>query len=290
MDDEIDLRQYLNVLWRRRNTIAAVTLAAVLAAGLSSFLSPPVYESEAIIQLSEHSAPIYASPSSAAQVLTTPSFLDAVAKTSAVSETGRGLRKLVKVEPVRDTRMIRLKVRYRDGQQTQRLSNAIAQAFISKASERVEEKRKATKARLDSVNAQLAEIQRILRLTRGTLSRLQQGGKLTGEERGFVRSFTLNAMSVSEALYSELRVAQRGLTSELLTLEPPALIEPPSVPLEPVARRKIMNTILAAILGLMAGTMLAFVMEYFRASAPAPIASSAAPVTPNPYRRKELEV
>lgn len=55
MDEEIDLRQYLNVLWRRRHTIAVVTLAAVLAAGVFSFLSPPVYETKAMILVSKPS-------------------------------------------------------------------------------------------------------------------------------------------------------------------------------------------------------------------------------------------
>lgn len=55
MDEEIDLRQYLNVLWRRRHTIAVVTLAAVLAAGVFSFLSPPVYETKAIVLVSKPS-------------------------------------------------------------------------------------------------------------------------------------------------------------------------------------------------------------------------------------------
>ncbi len=53
MDDEIDLRQYLNVLWRRRYIIAGVTLAAILAAVLLSFfVLSPTYEASAILVIS----------------------------------------------------------------------------------------------------------------------------------------------------------------------------------------------------------------------------------------------
>lgn len=286
VDDEIDLRQYLIVLWRRRYTIAAITLTAVVAAALFSFLSSPTYESQALIQLSEHSATVYASPSTAAEVLTAPSFLDPIAKEFGMA-SGRELLKRVKVEPVRDTRMVRLKVRDSSAERARNIANAIASAFVARASERVEEKRKITSRRLESVNAQLAEIQRILELTRGTLVRIQQGGLLTGEDRAFVRAFTLNAMSISETLYSELRAAQRDLVSELLTVESPAIIEPPSLPSEPVAPRKVLNITLAAILGLMAGTMLAFVMEYFGAPTDQLAPSRAAQATPDPSHRSQ---
>lgn len=49
MEDDLDLRYYAAVLWRRRYVIGMVTLVAVLAAGLFSFLSPPVYEAEALL-------------------------------------------------------------------------------------------------------------------------------------------------------------------------------------------------------------------------------------------------
>lgn len=55
MDDEIDLRQYLAVLWRKRYTIGAVSLAAIVAAGLFSFLSPPVYEAKAMVLVTKSS-------------------------------------------------------------------------------------------------------------------------------------------------------------------------------------------------------------------------------------------
>lgn len=266
MEDEIDLRRYLEVVWRRRNVIISVILASILAALLINELLPRQYQSQAVILLSEHSAPIYSTPSSAAQVVVTTSFLEGISKALRLPENANELRKVVKVEPVRDTRMMRLKVRYRDAKGAQMLASAFSNTFISRASERVEQKRAITVRRLESVNAQLGEIERILALSRNTLSRIQQTGTLTNEERGFVRSFTLNAMGLSQSLYSELRAAQTDLTSELLGLESPRLIDNPSISGTPVAPRKLVNTLLSGILGLMTGTTLAFVIEYFRTS------------------------
>lgn len=263
MEDEIDLRRYLEVLWRRRNVIISVILASILAALLINELLPRQYQSQAVILLSEHSAPIYSTPSSAAQVVVTTSFLKGIGKALRLPENANELRKVVKMEPVRDTRMMRLKVRYRDAKGAQMLASAISNTFVSRASERVEQKRAIMVRRLESVNAQLGEIERILALSRNTF---QQAGTLTNEERGFVRSFTLNAMGLSQSLYSELQAAQTDLTSELLGLESPRLIDNPSISGTPVAPRKLVNTLLSGILGLMTGATLAFVIEYFRTS------------------------
>ena len=43
-EDEIDLRAYIDVLRRRKWTIASVTVLAVLVAGIFSWMMPPVYE------------------------------------------------------------------------------------------------------------------------------------------------------------------------------------------------------------------------------------------------------
>jgi uncharacterized protein involved in exopolysaccharide biosynthesis len=47
MEDEIDLRQYIDVLRRRWKLIAGVTVVAVIAAAVVSLLLPPVYEAKA---------------------------------------------------------------------------------------------------------------------------------------------------------------------------------------------------------------------------------------------------
>lgn len=286
-EEEIDLRRYLDILWRRRRVVVTITLAAVFAALLVSYLLAPIYESQVLIQLSEHSASIYSTPSAAAQVIATPSFLENAVRTLGLPEGARDLRELVRVDPVRDTRMIRLKVRHTDARQTQKIADAIASAFLSRAAERVEQKRKATTIRLESVTAQLAEFERIVELSRNTLSRLEQGGAITETDRGFIRSITLNAISVSGALYSELRAAQRDLTSELLGLELPAVVESPTFPLEPVSPRKVMNTVLGGVLGLMAGTIAVFVIEYFQTFAQPLSSSPALPMAPNPPRPQQ---
>jgi len=49
MEDEIDLRKYINVLLKHWKLIVIITGIAVIVAGLISFLLPPVYEAKATV-------------------------------------------------------------------------------------------------------------------------------------------------------------------------------------------------------------------------------------------------
>ncbi len=285
MNDGIDLYRWLRTIWQRRYTIGIVTLAFVMAAVLSGFLRP-VYESHALIQLSSRSSPPYATPSAAAQVLSSLSFLEAVARVAGIPQTGRELQGLIKVEPVRDTQMIRLTVRHKSAEGARDVASAVARAFVSKASEQVQQRREVIRVRLDAVNAQLAEIQRIVQLSRAILGRLQRGATIRGDEGALDRAFTLNALSLSGTLYRQLWDAQKDLTSELYALEPPTLIEAPFAPVQSRTLRNFATLVFAAVLGLMAGTALAFVMEAFGAQRSAPI-PPLAPAASDPPSSKE---
>lgn len=48
---EVDLRDYIRVIWQKKWLILAVFLGAVLVAAVFSFTSPNVYETEALLQL-----------------------------------------------------------------------------------------------------------------------------------------------------------------------------------------------------------------------------------------------
>lgn len=62
MEDEIDLRKYINVLLRRWGVIVSITMVAVFVAGLVSFLSPSVYEAKAAVIITKARSEIIFEP------------------------------------------------------------------------------------------------------------------------------------------------------------------------------------------------------------------------------------
>lgn len=278
-DDEIDLRQLFATLWRRRWTIVAVTVAAALiAAILSLFVIPPTYESRTYIHLSEHSSEAYATPQAASRVLTSVSSLEPIARASGITDTGRSLERRVRAEPVRDTRMVYLRVRNGDPQRLRAFTDGIVREFLRRASQHVEQRRRLTENRLQTVRAQLADVEATLRQSRQTLARLQQGQALSGAEAVFARSFALNALGIIEDMYNSLLDTERDLRAELVALEPPMLVQEPFIPEQPVSPRPVLNTAIAVMLGLVAGTLWVLIREsWYTAPVAAREADVAAP-------------
>jgi len=69
VEDEIDLRDYIDVLVRRWKWIVGVTILAALAAGVVSFATPPVYEATATLAVLQSSNPALVSPAAQLAVL-----------------------------------------------------------------------------------------------------------------------------------------------------------------------------------------------------------------------------
>jgi uncharacterized protein involved in exopolysaccharide biosynthesis len=253
--DEIDLRQLFATLWRHRWTIVAVTVVpALTAAVISLFVIPPTYESRTYIQLSEHSAAVYATPQAAGRVLTSPSFLEPIARVHGITDIGRNLERMVRAEPVRDGRIVYLRVRYGDPQRLSAFTGGVVQEFLRRASQPVEQRRQLVESRLQTVMAQLADVEATLRQSGQVLARLEQERALSGAEAGFARSLALNALG-------SLLDAELNLRAELVVLEPPMLVQEPFIPEQPVSPRPVLNTAIAVMLGLIAGTVWVLVRE-----------------------------
>jgi uncharacterized protein involved in exopolysaccharide biosynthesis len=266
--DEIDVRNLLATLWRRRLVILAVAASsAALAAAVSTLLLQPLYESRTQILLSEHSAPAYATAESAARILTGPAFLEPLARAAGLERSGGELQRLVAASPVGETRIVDLRIRDRDPARLRAFTEAVVAAFVRGASPRVAERRRTIEQRLAQVSAQLEEIERTTGVTRATLERLQEG-RPADPAAWFARSFVVSSLATSEQLYAGLLNAQRDLRNDLLALEFPTLVQAPYVAARPVSPRPVLNTVVALVAGLLAGTALAFILDAFAAAPP----------------------
>ena len=231
-EDEIDLRELALLLWRRRTLILGVTVAAaVLAAGVSLYVLPPTYESRTSIQLSQYSTEAYATPASAVLVLTSMSFLRPLAARYGITDE-RKLERMVRAEPVRDTRMVRLRIRDRDPERLRAFTQDVVREFLELASRSVRKRRELTRQQIAAIQAQLREVRRTLSLSREVLARVQDSP--SSADTGFTRSFALNAVSVSWLVFTELTAVEQKLQADLVAMELPSLVQAPYIPPKPV--------------------------------------------------------
>lgn len=265
-DDEIDLRELFLSLWHRRWVIAGVTVAAgVLAAAVSLYVLPPVYESRTYIQLSEHSSPAYATPQAAARALTSMSFLRPIAARHGIPD-GRRLERMVRAEPVRDTRMVYLRIRDRDPDRLRAFTGDVVREFLRAASERVVERRRLVRGRYEAI---VSQVQLLAPLAQRARSSSPSGTTAAGSSPD-------TSFAWLRQTYSELLKAQRDVEEELASIEPPYLVQEPYIPPEPVSPRPALNAAVAATLGFLVAVFGVMVRDAW-ASAPQPAAPASVP-------------
>lgn len=126
MEDEIDLRKYIDVLLRHWKLIVSITVIAVFVAGLVSFLLPPTYEAKASVLIAKGE----------------PKTLIVLAKsasvaTGAIEQLGDNLRPeersagniLAKIEAREEGNFIEITAKSSDPQKAAAIANAWAVSY-----------------------------------------------------------------------------------------------------------------------------------------------------------------
>lgn len=126
--DEVDLREYVLILWKWRGVVAAVTLGAMIVSGLLSFfVLSPVYEASVYLRTVQGDLKDF----SPAQIINTQYFMAGVINSMGLigEYSPRDLMSMVTVREVPNTRMTQITVEHRDPSLASRLANGIAAQF-----------------------------------------------------------------------------------------------------------------------------------------------------------------
>ncbi len=151
MEEEINLRQYVEVLIRYWKWIVGLALVMAVAALVMGFLTPPTYEATALVAVTEPRyvmrfdprfetvngiQPAYkAYPELAASDDLLQDLLACLNPLPEGVETLQNLREMLEAGAGADPSMVRLAVRYRDPEEAARVANAWAGLFVARANE-----------------------------------------------------------------------------------------------------------------------------------------------------------
>jgi chromosome segregation ATPase len=125
--DGIDLADFLEIIWRKKLLIIVPTFLLVLAVGVISFLTPPKWEVDAVIQPSKFLIQtdqgqfveiVVTDPKQIAGQINQASYNRLVAE-----EIGIDIREFpgIKAENLRDTKLVRISMRTRDAEKGKRI-------------------------------------------------------------------------------------------------------------------------------------------------------------------------
>ena len=261
--EEIDLRVYIQILQRWLWLIILCTIiAAISAYVVSAKLMHPIYRAETVLMvqpsggssgtiqyqdilLGERIAKTYA------EIIKSKALLEKLLTKLGYPPELEKLPFSVSVQVVRDTQLIKIGVESEDPELAANAANSLAQIFIEDRAEKQAERFSNLRA---SIEAQIAQLEEEMRKIAER--------KNASYNQDLVRTLDQQLISLQDmrtrllAQLYELRLTEARY-ADVITQ-----VEKAEVPERPVKPRKLLNTVMAGILGAMVAIMAAFAAEY----------------------------
>ncbi|MDZ4180968.1 MAG: polysaccharide biosynthesis tyrosine autokinase [Coriobacteriia bacterium] len=260
--EELDLRDYLNVIRARKWVIIQAVVVVTLVALIVSLLQSPVYEGEAKVLISEKgsSADLFGSLGldissqperglqTQVQLMQVRPLLENTIRKLDLGMSPEDLAKRVEVSAVGQTNIVTIVAKDGDAQAAADIANTLAEEFVGWSREY---KRESITAAADEVETRLEAARgEILELGR----RIQREGK--SDDLSAELAIATGNYTTLAAKLEELRIQAQ------LEVGSGRIVSPAAVAEEPVEPSPLRNTALGLVVGLVFGLGLAFLYEY----------------------------
>ncbi len=290
--DEINLMDYVKVILKRKVFILALFLAAVIAAGIFSFLMPKVYKIDTVLKIGQVAGNIVEVPSQIIGKIEGDVYGVLIRKKLNISEAEYPK---IKAENPKDTNLLNIKIESKNPQQSKEILEEKNELVLTEHQEEVELKKvylenkiylseeniKVLRKDIERIKIKISSLEEERKILEAKVEVLQE---ILPYQRDLGTQFVLfNSQEKLESKKQEienrylqinsLRKEINDLKSHINSLEkqiedirPTKIVKSPTVSEEPIRPRPLLNMAIAGILGLFMGTFLVFGKEWWEKS------------------------
>jgi len=259
---EIDLREYIILLWDNKLFIAGFVILAVIAAFLASqFVISPSYETQAKIKLSNYEG-LYSEPDTAVQLLSSTGLMQKVMSEVGVEMSAAELNSYINnnltVSQIGDTSILSLTVKNNDPQLTLNIAEGLIANFENNSNQYFQNIIENEKNYISNLKADLEAVDSDLESNQKLITESRNAGNLE------TVSLIIQENSSLQNSKRELRKEIEEKESKLLNFYPLEILDTPYLPENPVSPNKKLNTAIAAVLALMLAVFIIFFREFMK--------------------------
>jgi len=290
IQEDLHLKEYVDVVKRRRDMIVTFFVTTVLVVTIGSFLMRPVYRATATLLIDPESPNVLTTTGMVAmqsqdymaykeyfqsqiEIMTSFSLARKVfddldlgksRKYARAKEPIKTFLKTIRVEPVRDTRLLRLSADNTNPELAASISNRMAELYVMRnlyyiSKSEILNLLKNEYLKLESRSAELAKVYKYAH---------PEMIKVKNEMTDILDRIEREKKSVYD--YNDIeQYLKRGAQHELSGFKANniSIQDPAQKPVIPIKPKKRLNILLSIIVGLLGGMGLAFFMEYLDDSA-----------------------
>ena len=264
-EEEIDLREYINVLLKRKGIIILIFLIAVITATLVSYFAiSPVYQSSMVFSVAKIEGRPVINITEALEIIKSNVLLDEVINRMDLEETAKQLSSQITTENLKSTNFIEISVVTSSPEKAKSIVKNIVEIFIKQNQSEYREKVKLIENRLKILEEQIAEFEKNILEIEKTKKKIAATEELSEGERQFQTSLLLNSSVTERSLYYDLSNQANNLKASLKSCEDFKIINYAQLPAVPIKPNKKLNILIAGVLGLYIGIFVAFFLEFWQ--------------------------
>jgi uncharacterized protein involved in exopolysaccharide biosynthesis len=259
-ENEIDLRDYINVIIKRKKLILGIFILAAFLAVVVNLALPKIYEITSTIQLGNMNELLIKDEDAKAIILNQNSLLSVINSLN-LKLTVDDLQQHIKISDIKDTDLIKVKVTYTDIDTALKINNAVAATLIAQGQYIYKEIKAIALERLGELNAAIRNAEGDIVRTQKLITEVPSSNNLSPAEASLRMIILQNTLPEFENNLSELRRQRNELQLLLSKSKDFKVFDEPIRPQKPVGPKIKQNVIFAGMISLIFGIFLAFALE-----------------------------
>ena len=262
-EDEVDLRNYINVVIKRKKLILAVVLVSVVTAAIVSLRMPKVYEITSTIQLGSVNELLIKNEDVKAIMLNQNLLLSVINELS-LKMRAEGLQKAIKISDLAGTNLLKIKITYPGIDTALKINDAIVNRLIAQGQNIYQERLALINERLKELDAEIKNAEGDISRTQALISGFPSANNISESDVSLRIILLQNTLPNYESNLTSLRNQRNEIKLMLASAKDFKVFDAPIKPKNPVGPKKRQNVLIAGIMSLMFGVFLAFVLEFWQ--------------------------
>lgn len=259
-EDEIDLREYINVVIKRKKLILSVFLISVFIAAVASLLMPKVYEITSTVQLGTVDG-ILIGKELARETILNQNYLSSLIKELNLKIDVDKFKKKISFEDIVNTNLLKIKIQHTNVDMAIRINNAIVDPLITQGQSIYQEHVVLVNERLKELDAQIKDTEADIYRTQTLISGLPNSANIPQVDASLRIILLQNTIPNYESNLNALRNQRNGLKFSLINARDFKILDLPIKPKYPIKPKKTRIVLVVGIISIFFGLFLAFFME-----------------------------
>lgn len=264
-EEEIDLRDYINVILKRKRVIITIFLLSVVITTIICFIMPKTYRAKALVENGFIGEPII-SKSDAIEIINSEVILGKVIKTkkSNLLIKAEDISNIIKAEDIINTNMLCITANANTPRDAKKLCEEICKEYVAYGNKLYNEKRKPFDENLKLVEEQITRIDNDIVKVKAMIEKFSVSASIISSDEEVRIILLQSVLSAYNGQLQGLYQQKHNINIIFSKSKEFKIITHPKEPEYSIKPKKKQMIIISSILGLMAGVFIAFFVEFWQ--------------------------